>query len=376
MISRDRGAPPADESAGESIPPAAEAPAAAPAVAGSPGAPGRRRRPRAALWGAAAAGTAILILGAHALSSRGTARSRPRPAERRPAAGHPQPGAPSAIMGPPAPVHFGPDQVPEMPTLLFGPPAPERPAPGGVRIARGPGYLGAPLPPIAGLGGFTVPPPGPAVPVGIVPRAPGVPPPAEAAPRPLRSAETSEQKPLGLRVSLDEAASSPQGPGAWLKVRASGSGPCYVAIFHVDGERHVSIVFPRRFDIPYQPNVTYNLMTRSAPGETGEVVVAVAAVYPLTAADALAAIQASRALAPASARGALSSDLWEALEAYLKSRANGEAKLKEWDRHAWRVAMAVHRAPTPKPTPEAGSGEPPNPPGTGGGTDAPGTGGG
>jgi hypothetical protein len=277
-----------------------------------------------------------------------------------------------------------------MPSLLVGPPAPERLAPGGVPVARGPGYRGAPLPPVAGLAPIQFPAAGPAVPLAIIPRAaaggqtddPG---PAAVAPRPQRSAETSEERPLTLRVTVNEAESSVHGPGAWLKVRASASAPCYVAILHVDGERHVNILFPRRFDIAYQPNVTYNLMTRSAPGETGEVVVAVASVYPLTAADALAAIQASRGIAPASARGMLSSGLWDALETFLRGRADGEPKLKNWERHAWRVAMAGHRpaaAAPPETAPASGTGgggEPGKPaspaPGTGGTGGAGGSGG-
>jgi hypothetical protein len=411
MISRDTGAPPAEDAAAGSDGPAPEETAGMIPAAPSARIAARRSGSQVPLWAAGLAATGLLIVAAQAISSRGPARTPRRLASAAPPAA-PHREAPASLMGPPAPPAAKPEEAPEMPSLVVGPPAPERPARDGVQVARGPGYRGAPLPPIPGLTGIQFPPPGPAVPLAIVPRGAGTagqdPLGEPAAARPQRSTETSDDRPLTVRVSLTESESSLHGPGAWLKVRAAASGACYVAIFHIDGARHVTILFPRRFDIAYQPNVTYNLMARSDPGETGEVVVAVASVYPLTAADALAAIQASRALVPASSHGMLGSGLWDALEDYLRGRARGEAKLKGWERHAWRVAMAAHRPPAPKPAPaEAGAGGGPaaagdsarsqpaapgsgggqggasgsTPPGTGGGTGgtggaAPGSGGG
>src|SRR5262249_54703829 len=190
----------------------------------------------------------IVIVGAQALSSRGaTTRATRRPVSAAPFI-RPRASAPAPLVGPPAPLDRPPDGAPEMPSLLVGPPAPEPAGPGGVRLASGPGYRGMPLPPVVGLGAIQLPPAGPAVPLAIVPRGPGSAPggpllPGEAAPpRPQRSADTSDERPLSVRVSLNEAENSLHGPGAWLKVRASASAPCYVAIFHVDGERHVRIL--------------------------------------------------------------------------------------------------------------------------------------
>src|SRR5262249_27974063 len=175
--------------------------------------------------------------------------------------------------------------------------------------ARGPTWKLPPLPFVPPGSAATVP----AVPIGIRPRLPGadvalVPPLPDAAsgdvtapplPRPARSAETSPSKPLALRLRAVPSENTILGPGEWLKIRASASVPCYVVVFHVSGDRHVKVLFPRRFDLVYEPNVSYTLADRSNPGESGEIVVAVACVYPMTAADALAALRSSRALAPA-----------------------------------------------------------------------------
>src|SRR5262245_53797211 len=107
MISRDRGAPPAEEPAEESAGPAAAEPLEAPAAQEPAPAPARRGRPRAALWGAGVAGTAILILGAHALSSRSTPRAPGRPSA--PTRDTTRGGAPSSLVGPPSPEVPAPD---------------------------------------------------------------------------------------------------------------------------------------------------------------------------------------------------------------------------------------------------------------------------
>jgi len=186
--------------------------------------------------------------------------------------------------------------------------------------------------------------PDPSLPATVVPGLP---------PRPARSAETSAAKPLTLRLRALPSVNSIQGPGQWLKIRASASVPCYVVIFHVTGSHKVRIVFPRRFDLVYEPNTSYTLLDRADPGDSGEIVVAVASVYPMSAADALSAIRASRALAPAASRGPLGTELWEALEANLKGKAGGSVHIKQWEPHAWRVAMAMHRPPPPAPEGDA-----------------------
>jgi hypothetical protein len=324
-----------------------------------------------------AATAAIVFLGSRALSSM-----RPLPARRQPlaVAARPEPAhvlARSSEMGPPAPA-----ELPEMPSLLVGPPDPQQLASEAASEARGPMWNRGALPPIPGsvaLDFSKLAPNGPAIPREIVPRNPDngglTASPDETDPRPARAAETSSEKPLSLQLTVTPVESSPHGPGTWLRIRATASVACYIAVFHVNGDRRVSVLFPRRFDIVYRPNVTYTLMARAEPGEAGEVVLAVASVYPIAAADALAAVQSSRALAPASARGLLSAGVWDAVEQHLRGRASGEPALPSWERHAWRVAVAGHRAPVAPPS------QPPQPAGggAGGGADpgerfAPGTG--
>jgi hypothetical protein len=276
-------------------------------------------------------------------------------------------GAPirRASAPPPSPANLAPvPDAPEMPSLIVGPPAPEpavAPAAPGLRVTHGPNWRLSPLPPVPGFAGAI-----PAVPIrierrpgdasamaGAPPILPGIIEPGSSASpaRPARSAETSAARPLVLHLRAVPSENSIQGPGEWLKIRASASVPCYVVIFHVTGNHHVRIVFPRRFDLVYEPNVSYTLLDRADPGENGEIVVAVASVYPMTAADALAAIRASRALAPSASRGPLAAELWEALEANLRGRAGGAVHVKQWEPHAWRVAMAMHRPPAPEAAP-------------------------
>lgn len=300
---------------------------------------------------------AVLALGLVGVASLGKSRSGST-RRRNPAARAVRPPAP-----PPPRPFVGPLKDPEMPTLMAGPPAPED-----LGIVRGgPGleYHGPPLMPVPGSLPMEALSPGPAVPLDVAPRAivprgsagdTG----ASAPERPARSAETSSQKPLRLRLQATRAAESAYGTGNWLNIRASGSVPCYLMLLQVDAQGRASILFPRRVDLSYRPNVSYRMAARSAAGDQGEYLIAVASVYPLTAADALAALEA-RAPSVETAEGAppLSAAL-DAAKSALRARADGSSTLGQWEAHAWTVTAAFHPSPEPAAAParrEPGGGD-------------------
>jgi hypothetical protein len=279
--------------------------------------------------------------------------------------------APRAVALPPAPaappdgaVAASPVGTAELPTLVVGPPAPDRrmQVAGGARVT-GPLWALAPLPPVPE--GFTLadgsalPPPRAIVPRDVAGEVDQAPAPdgddLTAPPRPTRSAETSAEKPLSLRITVSTGKTL-NGPGDWLNVRAAGSAACYVAVFHVDGEGTPTILFPRRFDLVYRPNESYQLAAQSAAGDRGEFLIAVASVYPLKPEDALLALETRAPLVaapPGSAppEGAFGAAL-DSLRNHLRGRIGGPAALTGWERHAWTVAATFH--------PPTGSAAPPD----------------
>ncbi len=347
----DAAPDPAGEAAAPTAPVVAAAPPELPAADTRP-APRRVLPLAAALAGAAA----LLVVGGAALSNR---NREPPPRRQLLARGDVEAQRP--VRAP----------QPEMPTLLVGPPrppagemGPPKPDAGPMRV---PAWNHGPLPAISGSNWPGALPPlpasgGPAVPTLIVPRNQDGSLPAPVPPQPARSAVTSQAKPLRLTLALAELERSLQGPGTWLKIHAAASVPCYVTVFHVDARRMVSVVFPKRFAQVYRPSNVYKLVDPEESPDSAQFVFAIASVFPLTAADALAALELQPPALPAGLRGdgataGAMAVAYEAVLNHLRNRAGADSALKEWERHTWRTVLGVLRPKPEEPAPREPVGE-------------------
>ncbi|MBI3909913.1 MAG: hypothetical protein HY320_03155 [Armatimonadetes bacterium] len=177
----------------------------------------------------------------------------------------------------------------------------------------------------------------PARPIPIA--SPVVPPP------PAKSAETTPERPLVIALHLPDEGLGTLTPGQIVQVKLGANVPCYVLLLRVDASGHASVAYPPRIGILVQPGQAYDQVFKAAAIAGTEYLVAVAALYPLSAADALAALKTAGTPPELHDRehgGPGAAAVWETLQNFLSAAARDtQPELPNWGRHEWFVTAAA-----------------------------------